>query len=161
MAAWSDWQRIICTAFTRLRPGGWLEMQEPECDIASDDAPIPSDNAFRQWFFDLTEASARADRPIDVIPHLKQMFINAGFVDVHEKVLKIPINGWPRGRRLKKIGKMWQQCLLDGLPGFSYALFNRWLGVSTDQIEVSLDCHIVLGYRETNLFATCRLVWYM
>jgi metalloendopeptidase OMA1, mitochondrial len=112
-------------------------MQEPECDIASDHAPIPEDNALRQWFAELTLASARAQRPIDVIPNLKQMFIDAGFVDVHEKVYKIPINGWPRGRRLKKIGKLWHQVLSEGLPGFTYALFNRWLEIPTNQIEVS------------------------
>ncbi|KAK0646812.1 S-adenosyl-L-methionine-dependent methyltransferase [Cercophora newfieldiana] len=138
VAAWSDWQWMIRTAFSRLRPGGWLEMQEFECDIASDHAPIPADNPLRLWFADLTLASERAQRPIDVIPDLKRLFIEAGFVDVHEKVYKIPINGWPRGKRLKKIGKMWQQCLMEGLPGFSYALFNRWLEVPTTQIEVSL-----------------------
>lgn len=137
VAAWSDWSWMIRTAFERLRPGGWLEMQEPDCDIYSDHRQIrPETNALKQWFADLQRASILANRPIHVVPHLKRMMIEAGFIDVHEKVYKIPINGWPRGSRLKRIGEMWQHSLGDGLAGFSYALFNRWLGMREEQIEV-------------------------
>ena len=128
---------MINKSFERLRPGGWLEMQEADIQLMSDHHPISPDNAMQKWFQDMRRASLMANRPIHVAPLLKQMFINAGFVDVHEKVYKIPMNGWPRGQRLKKVGEMWHHSMRDGLSGFSYALFNRWLGMTTDEIEVS------------------------
>ncbi|KXX74698.1 Trans-aconitate 2-methyltransferase [Madurella mycetomatis] len=160
IAAWSDWRWIIRTAFERLRPGGWLEMQEPECDIDSDHCEIPADNAFRQWFADICRASQLAQRPVHVVPDLKRMFIEAGFVDVHEKVYKIPINGWPKGRRLKHIGQMWHHCLRDGLPGFTYALFNRWLGYTMEEIEVNLvDVRKALADKHTRAYERFYVVW--
>lgn len=130
---------MVNKSFERLRPGGWLEIQEPDTQLMSDHHPISPDNAMQKWFFDMRRASLMANRPIHVAPLLKQMFIDAGFVDVHEKVYKIPLNGWPRGHRLKRVGEMWHHSMRDGLSGFSYALFNRWLGMTTEQIEVSIS----------------------
>jgi len=127
---------MIRTAYERITPGGWLEMQEPKCDVDSDDAEIPADNALKQWFVELTRACDIAGRPISEVPELKQMFEEAGFVDVHEKVYKIPLNGWPRSRRLKEIGELWQLNLDAGFSGFSYALFHRHLNMSKEEIEV-------------------------
>ncbi|KAK1756514.1 Trans-aconitate 2-methyltransferase [Echria macrotheca] len=138
IGAWSDWRQILAQAYERLAPGGWLEVQEFETDIDSDHVTIPPDNALRRWFADLQQASILADRPIHHAPLFKRMFIEAGFVEVHEKVYKVPVNGWPRGHRLKRIGELWSQSMREGLPGFSYALFNRWLGMTTEQIEVLL-----------------------
>jgi hypothetical protein len=137
VAAWSDWPRLISTAFERLRPGGWLEFQEPKCDIDCDDGDIPADNALKKWFADLSRVSMLADRPIHIVPELKSILIEAGFVDVQEKVYKIPVNGWPRCPELKRIGELWQRCLGDGLSGFSYALFHRVMGMRKEEIEVS------------------------
>jgi len=137
VASWSDWEWMIRTSFERLRPGGWLELQEPECDVHWEDGEVPPDNALKRWFADLCRASEMAERPINVVPHLKRMLTDAGFVDVHEKIYKIPINTWPRSNRLKRIGDMWRRCLDDGLSGFSYAFFHRCMGMSKETIEVS------------------------
>jgi hypothetical protein len=139
IASWRSWKFMIRTAFERLSPGGWLELQEPECDIACDDAEIPPDNALKKWFAQLSEASIIAERPIHETPELKRMLEEAGFVDVQEKVYKIPLNGWPSIRELKEVGHMWQVILDSGFSGFSYALFHRHLKMSKEEIEVSLN----------------------
>jgi hypothetical protein len=56
---------------------------------------------------------------------------------MQEKVYKIPIREWPRGRRLKKMGRLWRQNIANSLPGFTYALWDKWLNRSREQIEVS------------------------
>ncbi|KAK0612190.1 S-adenosyl-L-methionine-dependent methyltransferase [Immersiella caudata] len=138
VVSWADWGRMLRVAFERLRPGGYVEMQEPDCDVFSDNAEIPASNPLKAWFCDLRAAAAMAGRPIDAVPNLKQLFIEAGFVDVQEKVYKIPVGDWPRGRRLKKMGRLWRQNIADGLPGFSYALWDKWLYRTREQIEVQL-----------------------
>jgi len=128
---------VVRTAFERLRPGGWLESQEPyAADIYCDDGPVPEHHAFRKFVADLAAVSAEADRPIGVAAELKQYYLDAGFVDVHEKIYKIPINGWPRVPELKRIGEMWHRNMEDGMAGFSYALFHRVKGMTKEQIEV-------------------------
>jgi hypothetical protein len=128
---------LIRMGFERLRPGGWMESQEPFCDIDCDDGPIPEDHAVKRWFSELCSASLAAGRPLHVTPMIKQWYIDAGFVDVHEKVYKIPMNGWPRVPRLKQIGEMWHRNVEDGMSGLSYALFHRVRGMGMEEIEVS------------------------
>ncbi|KAK0702144.1 S-adenosyl-L-methionine-dependent methyltransferase [Lasiosphaeris hirsuta] len=160
VAAWSDWPWMIRNSLERLRPGGWLEMQEPDCDIDTDDGEIPPDNALKRWFADLRHAGVLADRPVHIVPDLKQMFIEAGFVDVHEKVYKIPLNGWPRSNKLKKIGEMWQRSLGEGLSGFSYAYFDRWLNMRKEEIEVALvDVRNALADQRVHGYEKFYVVW--
>lgn len=128
---------VIKKGFDRLRPGGWMESQEPLIDIDCDDGPIPANHAVKRWFAELCNASLSAGRPLDITPMIKQWYIDAGFVDVHEKVYKIPMNGWPRVPKLKQLGEMWQRNVGDGMSGLSYALFHREWGMQKDEIEVS------------------------
>lgn len=69
---------------------------------------------------------------------VKAAYEDVGFVDVHEKVFKIPTNGWPKDARLKELGKMWENNFTTGLSGFSWYLFNKVYGRSPAEIEVRI-----------------------
>ncbi|KAJ4258026.1 hypothetical protein NW762_008164 [Fusarium torreyae] len=139
MGCWSDMlSQIIKPAFERLKPGGWLESQELMGLLECDDGSLTDDNAFKVWCDELVDASQMADRPITFAASLKQWFIEAGFVDVTEKVYKIPINGWPKDPRLKKFGELWHANVAAGLQAFSYGMHGRIKGWSREQIEVNL-----------------------
>lgn len=77
-------------------------------------------------------------RPVDVAENVREAYERAGFVDVQERVFKMPMNGWPKDERLKEIGRMWERNFLMGLSGFSFTLFNRVYQRTPAQIEVSL-----------------------
>lgn len=136
IGCWDDFAALIKQGFDRLRPGGWMESQEPHIAVDSDLGPVPDSNGIKRWFQDICAASARAGRPLHNTPMLKQYYIDAGFVDVEEKVYKIPMNGWPRIPKLKRIGEMWHRNVEDGLSGLSYALFHRVNGMQKEEIEV-------------------------
>lgn len=136
---WDDmYANIICNAFASLQPGGWLECQELQDMVYSDDGSLTEDMPLFVWCHDLVEASIRSKRPLVAAAQLRRWFEAAGFVDVQEKVYKLPINGWPRDPRLKKIGEMWQLNMQNGLQAFSYGFMHRVLGKSKAEIEVSL-----------------------
>ena len=107
-------------------------MQPPFCD----DGSMPHDWPFKEWSEKMEEAANNMGRPLRTADRLKRWFIEAGFVDVHEKVIKLPISSWPRDRKLKVVGKWWAENLLMGLQGFTLALFSRVFGWKKDEIEV-------------------------
>lgn len=131
-------REIIQRAFDHLRPGGWLECQEIPATPDCDDGTMTDDYEFLRWARELVEVSRLANRQMDIGGQLKDWMREVGFVDVHETVFKIPINGWPREPHLKHIGMLWQRNLLDGLSGFTLSLFNNYLGKTVEEIEVSL-----------------------
>jgi hypothetical protein len=107
-------------------------MHEPCCD----DGTMPDDWPYKEWSEYMDEAADQAERPLTVAHLLKQWYIEAGFVDVQERVIKLPINSWPRRRYLKILGKAWAENLLAGLQGFTLALFSRIFGWNKTEIEV-------------------------
>jgi hypothetical protein len=90
------------------------------------------------WNKDLDEAAMRADRPMRIANKMKRWYEQAGFVDVQERVFKLPVNPWPRDKHLKTLGRMQEDNWLAGLAGISMALFSRVFSWSKTEIEVSL-----------------------
>ena len=137
LGCWENMQMsILQQAFDNLRPGGWCESQEmvpiPDCD----DGTMPPDFSFLQWATELDYASLQANRPISDGQFLKRWYTEVGFVDVHEEILKVPLNGWPSDRRNKEIGMRWLCNLQDGLSGFTLGLHHRVYGRTQEEIEV-------------------------
>lgn len=54
---------------------------------------------------------------------------DAGFVEVTERRVKVPIGTWPKDKELKQWGAWNRQFLLDALEGFSIRGLTELLGV--------------------------------
>ncbi|KAI9167600.1 putative methyltransferase tdiE [Paramyrothecium foliicola] len=136
---WSDFKtQIAAQAFDTLSPGGWFESQEFDCVMASDDGTLLPDGALAHWCRDMVGAAKLLDRSLAMSHTLKQAYEEVGFVDVHERVFKMPLNAWPKDERLKELGRMWERNMLSGLSGFSVWLFNRAFGRTPAETEVML-----------------------
>lgn len=133
-----------------------MESQELMGLLECDDETVSDTNAFKKWCDDIVDASESVDRPLPLAANLKKWYIEAGFTDVHEKVYKIPVNGWPKVPRLKRLGQLWHANIDNGLQAFSYALLHRVKGMSKEEIEVSF----AFLHKEMRL-RTPRLHWSM
>lgn len=133
-----DFREIIKKSFKYLKPGGWMESQEFMHAVYCDDHTMTPDFAFADWMKTLDMSAMNSGRPLRIANKLKRWYEQAGFVNVHEEVLKIPINSWPKDPQFKMLGRFSEQVLLDGLQGFSLAFFHRSLGWTKDEIEVYL-----------------------
>lgn len=67
-----------------------------------------------------------------------QRLRDAGFVNVEEKVLKIPLGTWPKNKTMKMIGLYLRSVIYDGLQGIALGPFVRGLKWSPDDVEVFL-----------------------
>lgn len=63
----------------------------------------------------------------------------AGFEDVHERILKLPIGPWPLDRHMKEIGRWNLLNLLEAAEGFSLVLFTRLLHWSLSEVRDLLN----------------------
>lgn len=138
LGCFTDFKAIINRSFHYLKPGGFMESQEIMSTPYCDDGTMPDNWPFKEWMATLDEAAMQADRPLRIASRLKRWYQEAGFVDVQEKVFKMPINPWPRDRHLKFLGRMSEDNWLSGLQALSLAPFSRTLSWSKDEIEVCL-----------------------
>ena len=131
---------IVRRAFDRLEPGGYLECQEVLVYPFCDDGTMPHDFPFRRWSLEANEASKALDRQFFIGHELKQWFARAGFTDIHERVIKVPLNSWPTEQRAREIGQNWHENLERGISGWSMGLFNRVWDIEPNHVEVSQVC---------------------
>ncbi|KAH8704881.1 S-adenosyl-L-methionine-dependent methyltransferase [Talaromyces proteolyticus] len=129
-----------------LKPGGWFEWHEidptPRCEDGT--MPPPEEEGFSQYaLHDWVELSERAateivpTREFIIAPTLAHKMRSAGFVNVDDQSIKVPMNRWPRDPQLKTWGEWYERNWLDGLSAFSYKPLQS-LGWSKPEIEVFL-----------------------
>ncbi|KAM5349172.1 hypothetical protein ACJ41O_008995 [Fusarium nematophilum] len=139
LGSFSDFKsEVVQQAFDNLEPGGWFESLDLMAMWYSDDNTLSADSALSRWSRNLNIASEAINRPLSVAHRLKEWYEEVGFVDVQERVYKMPLNGWPADPYWKEIGKLWKWNLLEGLSGFTLGLFSRVLGWTEEQIQMSL-----------------------
>jgi hypothetical protein len=139
LGCFTDFRDIIKKGFHYLQPGGFMESQEIMSTPYCDDGSMPPNWDFLEWTRFADEAAMKAGRPMRIAHKLKRWYEQAGFVDVQEKVFVLPMNQWPKDKRLRTLGAMWEENMLAGLSGFSMGPFSRSLKWRKNEIEVNLS----------------------
>lgn len=85
----NDWDRLCRQCYDNLHPGGWLEFQEPMAWVESEDDSMERAVNLRHWQQLCNDGAAQFGKVIMVGHTLKERLLNSGFVDVHEKVVKV------------------------------------------------------------------------
>ncbi|KAF4458659.1 methyltransferase [Fusarium albosuccineum] len=132
----TDMQEFVHKAYKSLEPGGYLEMQDLTHPFGCDDGTLREDLELARFGRLCIEASANAHRPIDVAPKYKDFLEKAGFVNIVEKRFKWPLNGWPKDKHYKELGKWSFVNLNGGLEGLALGLFTRFLDWSADEVRL-------------------------
>jgi hypothetical protein len=114
-----------------------------DTNVCCDDDTLDPNGPVASWFRDLLVASEHMKRPAILGATLKGVYEKVGFVDIHQKTVKMPIGGWPRDTNLKEVGLMWGVNLHEGLSAFSYQLFNRAFDRTPAEIEVCITLRAI------------------
>jgi SAM-dependent methyltransferase len=88
----AHWANFYSQVYQNLKPGGWLEMQEHEGWITSDDDTIQRAPRTREWLEQMGVASIRFGKSMKVANMHKQWLEEAGFEDVRDYVVKVLLN---------------------------------------------------------------------
>lgn len=90
-----DWDHVLSSSMAALKPGGFLEFCEFDYWPNSDDGTMTPDNGHLHWTHLVTEGLARVGVDLHAAIPLKNRVIQAGFENVVEHVIKVPIGQWP------------------------------------------------------------------
>ncbi|TVY83055.1 Secondary metabolism regulator laeA [Lachnellula suecica] len=101
-----DWAKLYGQAFNNLKPGAFLEVQEYDGDVYSDNDPSMEGAPWiRSWSDSLETATTSVGKPLNVGRFHRQWMEDAGFVDIEEKIVKCPIGPWTKEPLLKELGR--------------------------------------------------------
>ncbi|KAK5163527.1 hypothetical protein LTR04_002472 [Oleoguttula sp. CCFEE 6159] len=136
--AFKNWDKVLSEAYDHIKPSGFFEFQELFYHASCDDQSMPRDYAFSQYLSYIREGLGVFGVDLHATLALPNRLKAAGFVDVQERIIKIPIGTWPRNRLLKKVGLYLQAVIMDGLQGIALGPMCRGLGWSPESVEVFL-----------------------
>ncbi|KAH6614685.1 S-adenosyl-L-methionine-dependent methyltransferase [Chaetomium sp. MPI-SDFR-AT-0129] len=136
--AFTDWPRFVQRSYENLSPGGWLELADITFPACSDDGTLPPNSALAQWCEMVISAGHQISHTVDCAKRYKQQMLDAGFINVQERLYKWPINAWPKDAKYKEIGMWSEHNFCGGMYGLTVALFTRALGWTAEQVEVFL-----------------------
>ncbi len=124
---------VIKSAFDSLVPGGYLEIQDIILPIRSIDDTLRG-TALETWFDKLINAAANLGKYWDNSGNYVRYFKEAGFIDIVQKDFQWPLNTWPKGVRMKTLGRYLQEDMLRGLEAWSMAAMTRGGGLTKEQV---------------------------
>ena len=84
-----DVPKLLRQAFDHLNPGGWIEWQEYESVVKTDDDSLPPDSAIARWIVNLNKATDNFGKELNIAPKLKLLMEEAGFVNVSDKTFTV------------------------------------------------------------------------
>ncbi|KAL1842533.1 hypothetical protein VTJ49DRAFT_5009 [Mycothermus thermophilus] len=113
----SNWTRVYSEIFRHLKPHtGWFEQVEIDWSFRCDDGTLPENSYANQWADELLDAMDSFGRPMRMDSNLvKQRLRQAGFVDVKEEVIRLPVNRWVSDPHEKDIGRWFNLGLRQSL----------------------------------------------
>ena len=96
----------------------------------SDDGTVTDDHILAVWSRTFIEAGERFGKTFRIADLAKVYLEEAGFTNVEEHRFKLPVGGWSRDKRLKKLGRWNLLHCEEGIEGWAMALLTRVMGVS-------------------------------
>ncbi|KAK6526638.1 hypothetical protein TWF694_005219 [Orbilia ellipsospora] len=138
LGAIGDWPRLTAQAYNAIKPGGYFEILEPAAHIISDDGSLPADSSLAIWNNLFVTAASKFGRSVVEAPLYKDYLRDAGFINIHEEVFKLPNSPWPKNKLLKEAGGYQMVNFLEALEGLSLRMFQAAYNMSVDEIHVLL-----------------------
>ncbi|PGH16853.1 hypothetical protein AJ79_01497 [Helicocarpus griseus UAMH5409] len=130
------WEKLTKECFDNLKPGGWIELQEPETWIASDDGTNEKATATNEFLVLCNKAAEQFGKEINMAPKYKKLLFDAGFVDVKDEVFKTPLGPWPKDAKLKEVGRYFLEHSLLGVDAYILGFIGKVLGWSESECMV-------------------------
>ncbi|CAK7227945.1 hypothetical protein SCUCBS95973_006716 [Sporothrix curviconia] len=105
---------VAATAFTHLKPGGWIEFQEVYPRIGCHDDTMPDDYVVAR-FYKLAGRELQRQHGWDLYAaeHLPGQLEKIGFVNIQRKVCHVPIGYWPKDRQRMQHAFLFEEALTE------------------------------------------------
>ena len=85
----ADWDRLLQQAYQHLKPGGWIEFQEYEAWMKSDDNSIDEANAVMEWQRLIDVSSSKFGKRMNLATEVGGYLKKAGFINVQDEGYKV------------------------------------------------------------------------
>ncbi|KAF5551089.1 methyltransferase [Fusarium napiforme] len=138
MGAIVDWGTLFKEASHCCKPGGFVESGEINPTFYSDDGSIDDVEALQTWNRLVIESGKGFGRSFTNIENDVGLFRDAGLVDVQSFDFKVPIGGWPKDEKMRKVGQFLRASIENDLEGYTMMVWHQIMNWPEDEYQVFL-----------------------
>ncbi len=150
--------RTRLTNRSYLKPShGYIEQVEVNWHPRCDDDTMPQNSYILQWATELMEAMDTFGRSIRLESDAtKRRLADAGFVDIKEEVIRLPVNGWPSEPHGRETGRWFNLGMRLACQPLSLAPCARGRGKTPREVK-DLAENVREEIFSTSVHAYCSL----
>ncbi|KAI0486769.1 S-adenosyl-L-methionine-dependent methyltransferase [Xylaria cf. heliscus] len=127
-------KELLITIYENLSPGGWAEFTEWVVAIQSTHKSV-TETSFHKWLRYWKSGLKKMGKTVYYPLEYKRLLTEVGFKNVTERKYAVPVNPWPPGKQLQKVGSMMALNINTILEPMSMPVFTDVLGWSPDALE--------------------------
>ncbi|OAX77124.1 hypothetical protein ACJ72_08581 [Emergomyces africanus] len=131
-----DWPKLIRQI--NVKPGGWVELYDCDLEYRSFDGSLTKEHAIYKNEALVISGTRKHGREPCPGPKLKGWMKDAGFVNITERIVPLPLGTWPKDPKLKEMGAWNLLQFMEGVEGWSIAALTRYHGWSLEEAQVAL-----------------------
>ena len=113
-----------------MASGAWIEQIEVEIIVHCDDDTKKPDSEIFHLAALATDMGQAVDRNFRIAERMADMIREAGFVDVKERLYKLPLGWWSADPKYRDIGALFELFYRSGVQGWLMAPLTRGMNVS-------------------------------
>ncbi|TGZ80701.1 S-adenosyl-L-methionine-dependent methyltransferase [Ascodesmis nigricans] len=150
-----DWPRFFQQMYDFMNPGGYVELSEHDLNgVRSDDGTMPSDTAYNRYLTLLTKCMASNGlNPYLTLTDYTRMLTSAGFEITKTLEFKIPMGGWPKGKKAKYLGLLYAEMSKTGFDAYGKSLLVKEGGLTVEEADQLIrECVELLGERKQHVY---------
>ncbi|KAJ6262429.1 hypothetical protein Dda_3237 [Drechslerella dactyloides] len=132
----SRWPSYLRDCFSVLKSGGWLQMVEIYFNVQSDNGTLTENHGLRRWSKTYLEIFEN-DKDLRVPTRMQSLMETAGFTQVQNRMIPLPLNGWSRNERDRAIGNL-------NSDNAKHMINSMALWPFTERGEISLESFYVM-----------------
>ncbi|KAI0907064.1 S-adenosyl-L-methionine-dependent methyltransferase [Ustulina deusta] len=127
-------KHVVTSIYENLSPGGWAEFTEWVVSIQSTRNTF-IETSFYKWLIHWKEGLNKIGQTVYYPLQYKRLLMEVGFKNVTERKYAVPVNPWPPGKQLQRIGSMMLLNINTIIEPMSMPIFTGILGWSPDAVE--------------------------
>lgn len=154
--------KVAATAFSKLKPGGWIELQEIIPRLSCDDGTMPDDFALIE-LYDLIERllAHHSGFQIFIAEQLPRELEKLGFVNIQRRVYNVPVGPWAKSRRLSRAGYLFRVVLAELVPVL--AAKAEKIGILHEEVD-SLSFRVLESmqaddFKDVHAYVPYHFIW--
>ncbi|KIW63761.1 hypothetical protein PV04_08739 [Phialophora macrospora] len=129
------WESIYTECFKNMKAGGWIEQYDVVRDAGTDDDSELPNSEIRKLSDLQRKIAVASGRDFQVSSKRKQTIEAAGFVDVQEQRVKLPLGPWPTDPKLKDIGRFFERFYKTSLQDWLMQSCTTLLGWTRKEVN--------------------------